>query len=88
VSTLQFTDSIDQNLELLQELIDGMPQGAKVRGQNAAAAVGNVIHALRRDNPKDPAVAIGVALAIFSVGQQMVHAQAETDKPLIQLIGG
>lgn len=75
--SVKFTDSIDHNLELLGELLRGMPPGAQARAKRAYAQVGAVVNGLRKDNPNDPAVIVGTTLAVYSIAQQMVQTKGD-----------
>lgn len=82
-----FTDSIEQNVELLKELIGGIPPGRRRQAKAAAVAIENVFTALQRDNPKNPAVALGAAFAVFLLAQRLCEkGEGDSDKGLIQLL--
>lgn len=84
-----FSDNIDQNLEVLRGLLGGVPPEARRRARGAAAAIEKTIVGITRLHPKDPAVALGVAFAIFVIAERLVQ-QNEHDDPgpgsLIQLL--
>lgn len=83
-----FTDSIEQNVELLRELIGGIPPGRRRQAKAAAVAIEKTWNDLIRDNPKNPAVALGAAFAIYLLAQRLGEApeQGGSDKKLIQLL--
>ena len=83
-----FTDSIDENVELLRELIGGIPSERRQQAKKAAAAIEKTWNDLIRDNPKNPAVALGAAFAIYMLAQRLGEApeQGGSDKKLIQLL--
>lgn len=86
---MQFTDSIDNNLEILKELLGGIGPAHRERAKRAAVKLENVFTALQRDNPKDPAVALGAAFAIYTLAQRLVNAGqdgAPAESSLIQLL--
>ena len=85
---MEFTDSVAENAEILTELIRGIPPGARKRAQKAAVKIENVFTALQRDNPKDIAVALGAAFAVFKLAQRLAEAKAQggSDKNLIQML--
>lgn len=68
-----FSDSIDNNLEVITELLRGVPTATRDRAKRAAMAMEKTFEAIKRDSPKDPAVALGVAFAVFTLGQRMVQ---------------
>jgi hypothetical protein len=83
-----FTDSIDENIEILRELLGGIPPEARRRAKRAAVEIENVFSGLQKNHPKDPAVALGAAFAVFLLAQRLVEAkeQGGSDKGLIQLL--
>lgn len=85
---MQFTDSIDENVETIRELLGGIPQEAQNRAKKAAVLMENQFTRLQKDYPKDTAVALGAAFAIFLLAQRIVEAPKEGDgsKGLIQLL--
>jgi hypothetical protein len=76
---MQFTDSIDENVEILRELLGGIQPEHRRRAKRAAVALENVFNDLKRDYPRDPAVALGAAFAIFLMAQRMVEAPKQGD---------
>ena len=83
-----FTDSIDENVELLKSLLAGLPPPHRRTAQKAAVTIENVFTALQKDHPKNPAVALGAAFAEFMLAQRLGEApeQGGSDKKLIQLL--
>ena len=83
-----FTDSIDSNVELLRELIGGIPPARRRQAQKAAAAIEKTWNDLIKDNPKNPSVALGAAFAIYLLAQRLGEApeQGGSDKQMIQLL--
>lgn len=84
--SLEFTDSIDDNFNVVVELLNGVPAGARERAKRAALAIEEVLMRIKKDGAKDPAVGLGVAFAVFMVAKQLVEAQRDDDRPLIQLL--
>jgi hypothetical protein len=82
-----FSDSIDDNTEMLRELLRGLPPSARGRAAKAAAAIEKAFTNLQKDHPKDGAVALGAAFAIFMVAAHLVE-QAKDGKhdSLIELV--
>lgn len=82
-----FTNDIEENCEILRELLRGIPPTQRNRAKKAAAAIEKVFVGLQKDNPKDPAVALGAAFAIYMIGARIVE-QAKEGKHdnLIQLL--
>lgn len=87
-----FSDSIDGNLDLLRELLGGMGPGHRERAKRAAVKVEQLIVQLQKDNPRDPAIALGTAFAFFMIAQRLVQGSGDAggaeggDNPLIQLL--
>lgn len=85
---MQFTDSIDENVETIRELLGTTPPEARARAKKAAVMMENQFTRLQKDYPRDNAVALGAAFAIFIMAQRLVEAPKEGDgsKGLIQLL--
>lgn len=86
---IEFTDSLENNVEVLTELLRGIPAPARKRAVGAAAALENVFTRLQKDHPKDHVVALGAAFAVFKLAQRIVEAPKQGDNPdrgLIQLL--
>jgi hypothetical protein len=77
---MQFTDSVSENVEILRELLGGLMPEHRRRAKKAAVALENVFNDLKKDYPRDPAVALGAAFAIFIMAQRMVEAPKQGDK--------
>jgi hypothetical protein len=72
--TTQFTDSCHDSLALVQELIQGMPRGAQLRAKRAAERMIEVWDAMKKEAPKDPAVAVGAAFAVFYMAEHIINS--------------
>lgn len=82
-----FTDSLNENVERLQDLLRDLPPLSRARARAAASIVEKAVNSIRRDNHRDPAAALGLAFAVMLVAQRMVQAeQSGEEKPLIQLL--
>jgi predicted nuclease with RNAse H fold len=82
-----FSDSVDGNCEILKELIGGIPPSQRNKAKRAAMKIEKAFTDLQRDHPKDAAVALGAAFAIYLIGQRIVEQAKESDgKGLIQLL--
>jgi hypothetical protein len=82
-----FSDNIEENCETLKELLRALPPSARGRASKAAAAIEKVFTGLQKDNPKDGAVALGAAFAIYMIGARIVEQSKEgKHDSLIQLI--
>lgn len=83
-----FTDSIDGNLELLQMLLQDLPPSRQQEAKKAFMAIEKVFRGLQADNPRNNAVALGTACAIYTIASRMV-GEAEDgveNQPLIDLL--
>jgi hypothetical protein len=85
---MEFTDSVAENAEILTELLRGIPPEARRRAKKAAVTIENVFTGLQKDHPKDIAVALGAAFAVFKLAERLKDAKAQggSDKNLIQLL--
>lgn len=83
-----FTDSIDENVETIRELLQNLPASSRTRAKHACVTMEKAFNAIRRDNPRDAGAALGTAFAIFLMSQKLVEKSQETDsnKGLIQLL--
>lgn len=84
-----FGDSVEANIETVKELLQGMPPSARGRAKQAAVAIEKAVMGARMENPKDPAIALGVAFALFSFAQRIVQGDASDEgsgERLIQLL--
>lgn len=82
-----FTNDIEENCEILKELIRGIPPSQRGKAKRAAAKIEKAFTDLQKDYPKDGAVALGAAFAIYMIGARLVEQAKESDgKSLIQLI--
>lgn len=79
---LTFSDSIEDNLNTMRELIGNMPASAQHRARGIADKVGTVIAQIQKDYPNDPAAGIGVCWVLHHLAQEMT----KNNKPLIQLL--
>ena len=83
-----FTDSLKGNIELLQELIGGLPPSKREVAKRAAVMIENTVNKIKRDHgASDPAVGLGMAFAVCMIADQLLEADNEGDrKGLIQLL--
>ena len=82
-----FSQNIQENCEILKELIGGIPPSQRNKAKRAAAKIEKAFTDLQKDYPKDAAVALGAAFAIYMIGARIVEQAKESDgKGLIQLL--
>lgn len=86
-----FTDSIENNLEVIKELMQAVPPSERGTSRRAAALVEKTVMGIMRQYPNQPAAGLGMAFAIFTIAQRLVQAPKEGDSEktgsgLIQLL--
>ena len=85
-----FSDSIEGNLEIIRELLQGVPPSERGKAKKAAMVVEKAIMAIQKDSRGQPAVGLGMAFAIFLVAQRVVQGtnsgDSEKSSGLIQLL--
>lgn len=84
---MQFSDSIDENMELLPQLLGNMTPGQKERAKRAAMSVEKTVLALQKDGKNDPAIGLGLCFAVMLIAQNLVKGgSVREDGPRIQLL--
>ena len=86
---IEFNDSIENNIEVITELLRGLPEPTRKRAVAAAVRLENTFTRLQKDYPKDAAVALGAAFAVFKLAERIVQAPKQGDgeqRGLIQLL--
>jgi hypothetical protein len=83
-----FSNDISENCETIKELLRGLPPSHRNRARYAAAQIEKVFTGLQKDHPKDGAVALGAAFAIYMIGARIVEQAKEkgSHENLIQLL--
>lgn len=82
-----FTDSIEHNLALIEELVQALPLSERNSAKRAAVAVEKVFRSIQRDNQGSKGAAVGTAFAIYKLAQELVdHSKGTTGGNLIQLL--
>jgi hypothetical protein len=84
-----FTDSLSENVAVLEELIRGIPAPHRNSAKKSAVQIENAFTSLQRDYPKNAAVALGAAFAIFKIAERLVEQAKESGsghENLIQLL--
>lgn len=85
--SVQFGDSIEDNMALIRELMGNCTAGQKERAKRIALKIEEVVVAIQKDNQKDGAAGLGLSFAIFYTAQNLVQAGSVTeDGPRIQLL--
>lgn len=73
MSGVKFGDSIDNNLELLRELLRGLPPATRNQARLAASTVEKVITDMIKDQQGSMGAALGTAFAIYIFAQRFVE---------------
>lgn len=83
-----FTDSIENNLETIRELLTGVPPSERNRAKRAAIQIEKAVNAIMKDNFGSPSVGLGMAFAIYTIAQRLVAQpqEGEKDSGLIKLL--
>jgi hypothetical protein len=83
------SDSVNENVATLTELLRSIPPQARHRARTAATSIEKVVNDLRKDYPRDPAVALGTAWALAMMLDRMIQSDTDRgggDESLIQLL--
>ena len=85
---MQFGDSISENVALLEELLRSIAPMHRNQAKRAAVQIEKVWNALIKENPKNPAVALGAAFAVYKLAERLGEKQEGTSAAdsLIQLL--
>lgn len=84
---MQFSDSIDENMELIRQLIGNLTPGQKERAKRVAVKIEKVALAIQKDGQGDPAGGLGLVFAVMFIAQNMVRNKSVgEDGPRIQLL--
>lgn len=84
-----FQDSCHDSLELCQELLRSMPPTAQKRAKKAAEQLIGVWDRLKVEAPKDPAVAVGAAFAVFYMAEHIINSrEGPINDNMIVVVGG
>ena len=82
-------NDIDVTLEQVGELIRALAPEAKERAKYAAMVFEQTFQTLRTAHPRDPAIALGAAFAIFTLADRLVKIDNQGEEKgggLIQLV--
>ncbi len=82
-----FTDSIEGNLGIIQELLGGLPPSERGNAKRAAVIVEKAVMSIQKDFRGSPAAGLGMAYAIYLVAQRLVQSDGEGEREsLIHLL--
>lgn len=86
---MEFNDSIQNNLDIIKELMHSVPPAQRQKARKAAVMLENTVTRLKKEYPRDNAVALGTAFAIFTLAERLVQAGKGGDREqssMIQLL--
>lgn len=86
---VRFSDSIEGNLSILQDLISEIPPSAQHKVRVISKKIVDLVGAIRKDHPRDPDAGLAIAFAVHYIAEQMTQKTqdgVDTDTPLIQLL--
>jgi hypothetical protein len=87
VSACLFTDSIEANLGLIEELLRGIPAGTRNQAKLAAMTMEKAFTSIQKDSQGSAGAALGTAYAIYKLAQRMVEGgKGSATESLIQLL--
>jgi hypothetical protein len=82
-----FSDSVTGNKEIMRELLAALPPSQRDHARRAAMKIEKAFTDLQRDYPKNAAVALGTAFAIYAIAERITTQAKESDgKGLIEMI--
>lgn len=86
--TIGFSGDTEADLNLVRELLDGIPPSARLRAKSAAVQIEKVYTGIAKNHPKDPAVGLGLAFAILYIAHELTSGvpQPGQKKGLIELL--
>lgn len=84
---MEFTDSLEGNLNILRDSVSELPPSQRSRARSAAVAIEKAVRDLQRDNPRDGIIGMGIALAVHHIAQGMVSGPKQQDGPIKDELG-
>jgi len=89
MTQLQFTGETDADLEVVRELLNGIPASSRLRAKAVATRVENVVTNIMKSHPNDPAAGLGLAFAVFTIAQRLTQTERHGPKSqrLIHTLG-
>lgn len=74
-----FSDNMSECREQIAELLAVLPPSQREYAKRAAVKIEKAITDLQRDYPKNAAVALGIAFAVYTIGERIVQQTKESD---------
>ena len=85
--SINFNDSINDNLDLIKQLLGNLTPGQKQRAKRVAVKIEEVVSKIQKDHEGDPAGGLGLVFAVMYIAQNMVQNNSVgEDGPRIQLL--
>lgn len=81
-----FTDSIEDNVNILTDIATGMPRDAFARAQRTCKTLEVAIDTLRVEGNRDPAVAFGIIFCVMNAAKHFTVEEAEKTESLIHTL--
>lgn len=85
-SPVAFSDSIEMNLEILEQLLQGVPAPTFHQAKLAAVTIENAFTRIQKDSQGNAGAALGTAYAIYKIAQQLVERSGEGPSKADRLI--
>jgi hypothetical protein len=84
---VMFSDSIEGNLGLIEEVLRGLPGGQRNQAKLAAVTIEKAFNSIQKDSQGNAGAALGTAYAIYKIAQKLVEGGkgSQTSK-IIQLL--
>jgi hypothetical protein len=71
--SITFTGQIEEDMNLLSELISGMTPAQQQRARKTGERIMQIVEQIRKDDPRDPAVGVGLAWALLFTAKHMTQ---------------
>src|ERR1700742_1616777 len=85
--SINFNDSINDNLDLIKQLLGNLTPGQKQRAKRVAVKIEEVVSKIQKDHEGDPAGGLGLVFAVMYIAQNMVQNNSVgEDGPRIPLL--
>lgn len=81
-----FSDSIGDNLEIIEELLRGSPAPTRHQAKLAAVTIENAFLRIQKDSQGNMGAALGTAYAIYKLAQQLVERSGDGPSQADKLI--
>jgi len=76
MSDTLLTDSIDATIENIAQALQHMRPDMREKAKEAATMIETVVMKLRKDHPRNPAVALGTVFALYKLAERFRDSEA------------